>query len=104
MATAVKHLGAFDDSLPRALVWGAAWDMTRDAEMAPRDFVELVCENIAVETDSSVVLTVLRQLATTVQVLRPPRAPARGLRRASAPGCSPSPRPPTPAATCSCSW
>jgi aminopeptidase N len=68
MATAVKHLGAFDDSLPRALVWGAAWDMTRDAEMAPRDFVELVCENIAVETDSSVVLTVLRQLATTVKV------------------------------------
>ncbi len=67
MGTAVKHLGAFDDSLPRALVWGAAWDMTRDAEMAPRDFVELVCENIAVETDSSVVLTVLRQLATTVR-------------------------------------
>lgn len=67
MATAVHHLGAFDDSLPRALVWGAAWDMTRDAEMAPRDFVELVCENIAVETDSSVVLTVLRQLATTVK-------------------------------------
>ncbi len=68
MVTAVKHLGAFDDSLPRALVWGAAWDMTRDAEMAPRDFVRLVCDNIAVETDSSVVLTVLRQLATTVKV------------------------------------
>ena len=67
MASAVHHLGAFDDSLPRALVWGAAWDMTRDAEMAPRDFVALVCENVAVETDSSVVLTVLRQLATTVR-------------------------------------
>ena len=34
LATAMEHLGAFDDSLPRALVWGAAWDMTRDAEMA----------------------------------------------------------------------
>ena len=40
MATAVEHLGALEDSLPRALVWGAAWDMTRDAEMAPRDFVD----------------------------------------------------------------
>ncbi len=68
MATAVEHLGALEDSLPRALVWGAAWDMTRDAEMAPRDFVSLVCENLAVETDSSVILTVLRQLASTVRL------------------------------------
>ncbi len=72
MSTAVEHLGALDQSLPRALVWGAAWDMTRDAEMAPSDFVDLVCDNIAVETDSSVVLTVLRQLATTVRLYLAP--------------------------------
>ena len=28
------RIDTFDDSLPRALCWGAAWDMTRDAEMA----------------------------------------------------------------------
>ena len=28
-----------DDSLARALCWGAAWDMTRDAEMSATDFV-----------------------------------------------------------------
>ena len=68
LATAVRHLGAFEESLPRTLVWGAAWDMTRDAEMAARDFLDLVLGNVAAETGSSVVLTLLRQLATTTSL------------------------------------
>jgi aminopeptidase N len=67
LATATAHLGAFGDSLPRTLVWAAAWDMTRDAEWAGRDFVELVLANIAHETDSSVLLVLLRQLTTTLE-------------------------------------
>jgi aminopeptidase N len=74
LATAIGHLGAFADSLPRTLVWGAAWDMTRDAETPPSAFVDLVCTNITAETDSSVVLTVLRQLAATVQMYIPAEA------------------------------
>ena len=42
LATAVSSIDTVDDSLPRALLWGAAWDMTRDAEMGATDFVELV--------------------------------------------------------------
>ncbi len=42
LATAVSSLGACADSLTRALVWSAAWDMTRDAELSATDFVELV--------------------------------------------------------------
>ena len=34
LATVINGLSRLDDSLARALVWGAAWDMTRDAEMA----------------------------------------------------------------------
>ena len=33
-APSSHSLGTLPDSLPRALVWGAAWDMTRDAEMS----------------------------------------------------------------------
>jgi len=66
LATAVEHLATFTDSLPRALVWNAAWDMTRDAEWSARAFVELVLGNVAAETDSSVVLVLLRQLQLTV--------------------------------------
>jgi aminopeptidase N len=52
LVTAVQGLRLLDDSLARALCWGAAWDMTRDAEMAASDFVALVLANIGTETDS----------------------------------------------------
>jgi aminopeptidase N len=65
-AAATGHLRDFDDSLPRTLIWGAAWDMTRDAEVPARRFIDLVLGNLAHETDSSVVLVLLRQLAATV--------------------------------------
>ncbi|WP_435768860.1 aminopeptidase N [Nocardioides sp. SYSU DS0651] len=51
-STAIARLSDLDDSLARALVWSAAWDMTRDAELAATDFVELVLGNIGSETDS----------------------------------------------------
>ena len=53
LVTAVDELGRLDDSLARAVVWGAAWDMTRDAQMRATDFVHLVLRNIARETDPS---------------------------------------------------
>ena len=52
LATVVDGISRLDDSLARALCWGAAWDMTRDAEMRATDFVDLVLGNIAVETDA----------------------------------------------------
>jgi aminopeptidase N len=51
LRTAIDGLGHLDDSLARALCWGAAWDMTRDAEMRATDFVKLVLRNLAAETD-----------------------------------------------------
>jgi aminopeptidase N len=66
MGTAVVHLADFADSLPRALIWGAAWDMTRDAEFGAREFVELVLNNVAAVNDPSVAQTLLRQLASTL--------------------------------------
>ena len=52
LATALASLSELDDSLARALIWGAAWDMTRDAEMSASDFVTLVLANVGAETDS----------------------------------------------------
>jgi aminopeptidase N len=52
LATVVADLRLLDDSLARALCWGAAWDMTRDAEMAASDYAALVLRNIGSETDS----------------------------------------------------
>jgi aminopeptidase N len=66
--TAITHLADIEDPLARALVWGSAWDSTRDAEVAPSDYVDLVLGNIARETESTTLrltLTQLTQVART---------------------------------------
>ncbi len=67
-ATALQHLGGFTSSLPRTLVWSAAWDATRDGETPARDYVDLVLGNITHETDSTVMQVLLRQLRTALDL------------------------------------
>jgi aminopeptidase N len=62
---ALENLGKFDNSLARTIVWGSAWDSTRDAESSAQDFIQLVLGNIANEDQSTTMLTLLRQLVTT---------------------------------------
>ena len=67
LGNAIAHLGQVADPLARALVWGAAWDATRDAETRPSDYVSLVLGNIAAETESTTIRTTLTQLLTTAK-------------------------------------
>ncbi|ROP45881.1 aminopeptidase N [Pseudokineococcus lusitanus] len=68
LATAVADLPLVEDGLARALVWGAVWDMTRDAETPVADFVELVLRGVTAEqASSSVVLVLLRQLGSALR-------------------------------------
>ena len=62
LQTAIAHLGEISDPLARSLVWGAAWDQTRDAEASASDYVDLVLRNIGAETESTTVRTTLAQL------------------------------------------
>src|SRR5699024_10255671 len=39
LRTLVRRIGDLEESLPRALCWSTAWEMTRNAEMRARDFV-----------------------------------------------------------------
>jgi aminopeptidase N len=71
-ATLVEHIGDFAESLPRALCWAAAWDMTRDAEMPARDYVALVQRGIGKETDIGVVQSLLRQAQSAVTLFADP--------------------------------
>ena len=66
LATATAHLKDFSSSLPRTLVWNSAWDAARDGESPARRYVELILANVAAESDSSVIMVQLRQLATTL--------------------------------------
>ena len=66
LATATSRIGDITDSMPRTLVWSAAWEMTRQAEMKARDFVTLVESGIAAETEIGVVQRVLLQATTAI--------------------------------------
>lgn len=62
---ALENLSDISDSLARTLVWTAAWDATRDGEAPASEFIDLVLGHIAPETESTTILTLLRQLVTT---------------------------------------
>jgi aminopeptidase N len=80
LTTLLAGIDAFTESLPRALCWGAAWDMTRDAEMAASDFVELVLRGVGSESDLTAVHTLLRQAQTAVNTYVAPTRRPRMLR------------------------
>ena len=66
LSTATEHVAAFTESLPASLVLASAWDMTRDAELPGRQFVDLVLGALPTVTDSTLLRTLLQQLSTTV--------------------------------------
>jgi aminopeptidase N len=67
LATAVASIGSFTASLPAALVWAASWDMTRDGEMAARDYVRLVLGGVNSVRDIYTMQVLLRQAAQAVR-------------------------------------
>ncbi len=67
LATLTTGIGEFTESLPAALCWAAAWDMCRDAEMAARDYVQLVTAGVDHVEDISVVQTLLRQATAALR-------------------------------------
>ena len=62
MATVVERIADIDDRLARALCWSAAWDMTRDGEMAARDYVALALRGVAGESEIGVVQSIQGRL------------------------------------------
>ncbi|WP_336209926.1 aminopeptidase N [Nonomuraea sp. LPB2021202275-12-8] len=72
-------IAAFTESLPRALCWSAAWDMTRDGEMSTRDYIRLVISGIATVKDLTVLQAVLRQARQAAQQYADPAWRAEGL-------------------------
>ncbi|MFE3852874.1 aminopeptidase N [Streptomyces griseorubiginosus] len=55
LETLKSGLGSVSDPLARALCWSALWNMTRDALLPARDFVELVTRFAGRESDIGVV-------------------------------------------------
>ncbi|MFI8995239.1 aminopeptidase N [Streptomyces sp. NPDC053542] len=79
LKTVTAHLGDFSESLPRALCWASAWDMTRDGELATRDYLELVLSGIGKESDIGVVQSLHRQVKLALELYAAPEWRETGL-------------------------
>ncbi|MBY0443163.1 MAG: ERAP1-like C-terminal domain-containing protein, partial [Mycobacteriaceae bacterium] len=66
LQTALQRICDITESLPRTLVWSAAWEMTRQAELRARDFVALVSGGIHAETEIGVAQRLLLQTQTAL--------------------------------------
>jgi aminopeptidase N len=96
LGTAMAHLGDLTQPMARALVWGAAWDMTRDAEISCGEYLEMVLSGLPAEADIGVVTKVLLQARTAIESYAAPEhrdgyrsrlaAAAHDLLLAAAPG------------------
>ncbi|MDI9834804.1 aminopeptidase N [Streptomyces sp. KAU_LT] len=74
LAFVTEHLGDFDSSLARALLWASSWDMTRDGELATRDYLSLVLSGIGKESDIGVVQSLQRQVKLAIDLYAAPAA------------------------------
>jgi aminopeptidase N len=70
--TVTDHFGEVNSPLARALLWGATWDMTRDAEISTGAFLDSVVSGLADETQVGMVQQVLRQAESAVALYASP--------------------------------
>jgi aminopeptidase N len=85
LRTLREGIGRMTDPLARALCWSAAWDMTRDAELPAREWVQIVLAGVRAETESSVVQALLARVQNALSSYADPTwAPAGWVRLADA--------------------
>ena len=71
-----ERLSGLPDSLARAVCWSASWDMTRDAELPAREYLELAIRHAAREPKASLVQTLVGQAFAAINAYGdPPNAP-----------------------------
>ncbi|HEX8399502.1 MAG TPA: M1 family aminopeptidase [Pyrinomonadaceae bacterium] len=54
------------DDFLRSMMWGALWDSVREAELNPKDYVELAVKNISGEKDELTIQTILSRVSTAM--------------------------------------
>ncbi len=62
----LKNIQNEKDTFLRSMMWGSLWDSVREAELAPRDYVELVVKNLDAEQDESTIQTLLGRVGTAL--------------------------------------
>ena len=64
--TVIEKLGDVSDVFERTLLWGSLWDSVREADYAPRVFMELALRLLPAETDESLAQNLIGHVATAL--------------------------------------
>jgi aminopeptidase N len=62
----VAHMGEIIDIFERTLLWGSLWDSVREAEMDPREYIELALRNLPTEQDESLAQSIIGRTITAL--------------------------------------
>jgi aminopeptidase N len=76
LETVLTSIGRIGDPLAQAVCWTIAWDLVRDAELAPDRYVELVLSGIGTVSNASVRRTLLAQAVLAAKQYLPLGSPA----------------------------
>ena len=69
LKTAQNHLSHIEDSFVRAMFWQSLWDMVRDAEIPPAQYLDLLMENLKNEKEINIATTVTRKIRQALNYL-----------------------------------
>jgi len=69
---AAHHLSKFEDSLARAVIWGALWEAVREAEFPAPEFAEMVLQHISAESQPALITDLLGGLRAAVTTYADP--------------------------------
>ena len=62
----LKNIQNEKDDFLRSMMWGSLWDSVREAELDPREYVELAIKNIGTEKDELTIQTILNRVSTAM--------------------------------------
>jgi aminopeptidase N len=60
------HIGEVHEPLLRAMLWGAMWDLVRDARLAPSEFVATALRELPAEQDEQIAAGIVTRLSRAV--------------------------------------
>ncbi|MGB8129838.1 MAG: M1 family aminopeptidase [Candidatus Angelobacter sp.] len=62
----MSELGNMNDVFERTLLWGSLWDSVREAEMDPREYIDLALKNLPTEQDESLAQSIIGRTMTAL--------------------------------------
>lgn len=63
----IARIGKVEDVLLKTMLWGALWDLVREAEMNPKDYIALVLKTLPTENDEELTQSLLDRTGRSFQ-------------------------------------